>query len=95
MREQLTARGLAVLHAPGLDRPLERARFLTVFERNLAAIEAGQHRPASVLWRTDPVRYAAEVEALAAARRRASLHHPATCTCDACRVRHHTARRTR
>ncbi|MFA4975638.1 MAG: hypothetical protein WC577_03065 [Candidatus Paceibacterota bacterium] len=87
MREQLTARGLAVLHAPGLDRPVERQRFLTVFERTLAAIEAGQHRPASVLWRTDPVRYAAEVEALAAARRRASLHHPITCTCDACRVR--------
>ncbi|KUL59634.1 hypothetical protein ADL32_18865 [Streptomyces albidoflavus] len=95
MREQLTARGLAVLHAPGLDRPVERQRFLTVFERNLAAIEAGRHRPASVLWRTDPVRYAAEVEALAAARRRASLRHPITCTCDACRVRHHTARRAR
>ncbi|MFD6375407.1 hypothetical protein [Streptomyces sp. KR2] len=95
MREQLSARALAALHAPSPDRPLERQRFLTVFERNLAAIEAGQHRPASVLWRTDPVRYAAEVEALAAARRRASLHHPTTCACDACRVRHHTARRTR
>lgn len=61
-------------------------RFWLAFDLTLAADEAGRD-VASQPPPTDPVVLAAEIEALAAARRRASIRHPQGHACDACRIR--------
>lgn len=61
-------------------------RFHVAFDMKLGAIEAGADL-AGLTAAVDPVNEAAEIEALAAARRRASTRHPDGHACDACRIR--------
>lgn len=62
-------------------------RFMRIFTKVLKAVEEGGDVLRNSLNYADPVRVAAEVEALTAAARRASRSHTNACACIPCRVR--------
>ncbi|MFC8376443.1 hypothetical protein ACIBX9_31375 [Streptomyces albidoflavus] len=81
----------------------ERAEQSEDGERFLLAFNAGWQvalapdidAEARRLLTADAVSEAGWVEGVTARRAHHACGHPTTCTCDACRVRHHTARRAR